>query len=76
MSRRVRGAIAQLSAPQREAFVLYELEGLPGEQIARILGCPIGTVWTRLHYARMEFQRAVEEGDIAVPRTRRADAAG
>jgi RNA polymerase sigma-70 factor (ECF subfamily) len=41
---------------QRETFVLYELEGLEGEQIAEMLAIPIGTVWTRLHHARKKFE--------------------
>ena len=63
INRRVREAVARLSPRHREVFVLYELEGLPGDQVARILDCPIATVWTRLHYARRQFQRAVEDDD-------------
>jgi RNA polymerase sigma-70 factor (ECF subfamily) len=62
VARRVRAAVAALSPRHREAFVLYELEGLSGERIARILDCPLPTVWTRLHYARAEFQRLIEGG--------------
>jgi RNA polymerase sigma-70 factor (ECF subfamily) len=62
ISRRVRAAVAQLSPRHREVFVLYEIEGLSGEQIAGILDCPTSTVWTRLHYARHQFQRAVDGG--------------
>jgi RNA polymerase sigma-70 factor (ECF subfamily) len=68
ITRRVREAVALLGPRQREVFVLYELEGLPGEQVARILDCPVATVWTRLHYARQQFQRAVEEGAPRPPR--------
>ena len=42
-------------------FVLYELEGLQGEEIARALGCPLKTVWTRLFHARRAFAAALEE---------------
>ena len=37
------------------AFVLFEIEGLSGEEIARIQSIPLNTVWTRLHHARREF---------------------
>lgn len=37
-------------------FVLFELEELPGEEIARIVGRPLNTVWRRLHDARKEFE--------------------
>jgi RNA polymerase sigma-70 factor (ECF subfamily) len=80
LARRVREAIAQLSPRHREAFVLYEIEGLSGEQIAGIVDCPLATVWSRLHYARQEFQRAVEAhgldaATVLLP-ARRVDARG
>lgn len=40
---------------RRSAFVLFEIEGLSGEEIARIQEIPVNTVWTRLHVARKEF---------------------
>lgn len=42
---------------KREVFALFELEGLSGEEIADRVGCPVNTVWTRLHHARKEFVR-------------------
>ncbi len=47
--------LQRLPYKQREVFVLYELEELPGEEIARLLGVPLGTVWTRLHHARKRY---------------------
>ncbi len=46
---------------QRTVFVLFELEELSGEQIAAAIGCPIGTVRSRLRLAREFFQRAVTQ---------------
>jgi RNA polymerase sigma-70 factor (ECF subfamily) len=40
---------------RRTAFVLFEIDGLSGEEIARIQDVPLNTVWTRLHHARREF---------------------
>jgi RNA polymerase sigma-70 factor (ECF subfamily) len=40
---------------RRGAFVLFEIDGLSGEEIARIQSVPVNTVWTRLHHARKEF---------------------
>jgi RNA polymerase sigma-70 factor (ECF subfamily) len=76
IGRRVQAAVAQLSPRHREVFVLYELQGVPGEEVARILDCPVATVWTRLHYARQEFQRAIEGAadPEGTPRGRRTDA--
>jgi RNA polymerase sigma-70 factor (ECF subfamily) len=78
LARRTQAALAQLSPSHREVFVLYELQGLTGEQIAEVVDCPVPTVWTRLHYARAEFRRAIEDGRPAraVEEPRRADVAG
>ncbi len=53
----VHRALARLSARKREVLVLFELQGLTGPEIARALGCSEGTVWTRLHYARRDFEK-------------------
>ena len=47
--------LARMSEKRRVAFVLFEIEGYSGEEIADILDVPLGTVWTRLHHARKEF---------------------
>ena len=54
-TRRVERILERMTPKKREVFALFELEGLPGEEIAERLGCPVGTVWTRLHHARAEF---------------------
>jgi len=51
----------QLSPRRRAAFVLFEIEGLSGEEIASLQAIPLGTVWTRLHHARRDFLRLVTE---------------
>jgi RNA polymerase sigma-70 factor (ECF subfamily) len=48
--------LERISEKKRTVFILHEMEGLPGETIARIVGCPLKTVWTRLHHARRELQ--------------------
>lgn len=52
-------ALAGLSQKKREVFVLTALEGLPGDEVARALGIPVATVWTRLHHARLELREAL-----------------
>ena len=49
-------ALERLSAPKREVLLLAEVHGFSGEEIATMLGVPIGTVWTRLHHARREMR--------------------
>jgi RNA polymerase sigma-70 factor (ECF subfamily) len=46
----------QIADKKRTVWILYELEGLPGEAIATIVGCPLKTVWTRLYHARRELE--------------------
>jgi RNA polymerase sigma-70 factor, ECF subfamily len=62
-SRRVQLALESLSEAKRQVFVLFELQGLPGEDIAAALQIPLKTVWSRLFYARKEFQAAVARQD-------------
>lgn len=45
----------ELGEAYRTTFILYELEGLSGEQIATITGAELGTVWVRLSRARRKF---------------------
>jgi len=49
--------LSHMRQKKRDVFVLFELEGLPGEEIARRLRIPVATVWTRLFHARREFAR-------------------
>ena len=48
---RIRQALAFLPESQRIVFILSHLEGLRYAQIAEILGIPVGTVKSRMHYA-------------------------
>jgi RNA polymerase sigma-70 factor (ECF subfamily) len=49
---RVRAAVQDLPAEFREAVVLCELEELSYEEAAQLIGCPIGTIRSRLHRGR------------------------
>ena len=62
---RVRQTLDKMKPLHREVFVLYELEGVDGEAIARVLDCPAATVRRRLHYARQEFEQLLCAGDPA-----------
>ena len=62
-------AIEELPAPFREAVVLSDLEDLSYDEIAGVLGVPVGTVKSRLFRGRRMLQRrlyeyAVSEGII------------
>lgn len=51
--------LASLRPEQREVFVMFELEGLSGKEIAAIVGAPLKTVFSRLRLAREAFAQAV-----------------
>jgi RNA polymerase sigma-70 factor, ECF subfamily len=55
--RLVHGILTRMARKKREVFVLYELEGLSGAEIADALGVSQGTVRSRLFHARRDFLR-------------------
>jgi RNA polymerase sigma factor (sigma-70 family) len=54
---RLAHAFDRLGREQKEAFLLCDVEGLQGTEVARALDLPEGTVWRRLHEARMNLRR-------------------
>ena len=59
----VHAALDQLPAEQREVLVLRFLEDLSYEEIARVIGCQIGTVRSRLHYGKRALHKALDTGE-------------
>lgn len=49
-------AISQLPPGYRTVFVLHDVEGHEHEEIARMLGCSVGTSKSQLHKARMKLR--------------------
>jgi RNA polymerase sigma-70 factor, ECF subfamily len=49
-------AIAQLPPGYRTTFVLHDIEGYEHEEVARIMGCSVGTSKSQLHKARMKLR--------------------
>lgn len=52
----VQKALSKLPEKLRAAILLYDLEGMSYEEIAEALGCPVGTVKSRLFNARMQLR--------------------
>jgi len=52
-------AIDQLPTKMREVFLLCDLDGNSYEETAELVGCPIGTVRSRLHRARYMLQETL-----------------
>src|ERR1700722_15265710 len=59
VGRRVRRALDSLPAEFKLAVVLCDVEEFSYEEIAEIMGCPIGTVMSRLHRGRKLLQRSL-----------------
>jgi len=53
-------ALERLAPPHREVLVLRFLEDLSYDEIAEIVGCPVGTVRSRIHYAKWALRREME----------------
>ena len=49
-------AMLKLSEPHRLVVTLHDVQGLSHEEIAKIMDCNIGTVRSRLFYARQQLQ--------------------
>jgi RNA polymerase sigma-70 factor (ECF subfamily) len=50
-------AIAQLPPGYRAAFILHDIEGYDHEEVARLLGCAVGTSKSQLHKARTKLRK-------------------
>jgi RNA polymerase sigma-70 factor (ECF subfamily) len=59
----VHHALDRLPLQHREILTLYFLEDLSQEEIGRLLGIPLGTVKSRLHYAKLAIHKLLQEGD-------------
>jgi RNA polymerase sigma-70 factor (ECF subfamily) len=54
-------AIAQLSPEHRAVILMKEIDGMQYHEIAESLGCSIGTVMSRLFYARKKLQNLLKD---------------
>ena len=50
-------AIAELPPGYRNVFVLHDVEGYEHHEVAKILGCSVGTSKSQLHKARLKLQK-------------------
>jgi RNA polymerase sigma-70 factor (ECF subfamily) len=64
---RLTNAIDELPEPFREVVILRCVEGFSYRDVASILGCPAGTVMSRLARARALLRRSLLGGDRSEP---------
>ncbi|MBI2301114.1 MAG: RNA polymerase sigma factor [Armatimonadetes bacterium] len=63
--RRLARAVQALPAAHRQVLELATVAGLCQDEVAARLGLPLGTVKSRLYYARRKLRRSLEENDDA-----------
>lgn len=61
---RVRAALARLKPEQRQVLVLCDIEGLSYREIADIMRVPLGTVQSRVFYARKRIKEVLVSQDL------------
>src|SRR5712691_1900490 len=60
-------ALAKLPQEQRQVILLVGMEGMRYEEVAVILGIPVGTVRSRLSRGREQLRRLMDLGEDALP---------
>lgn len=61
LGKRIQNAIAKLSPEHKQVILLREVEGLAYEEIAATIPCSLGTVMSRLFYARKKLQEMLKD---------------
>jgi len=64
LRRTLDAALDRLSPPIRASFVLFAEAGLSYKEIAECQAVPVGTIMSRLHYARRKLQSYLEGIDV------------
>ena len=59
-ARRVHASLGKLSPEHRDVLLLRFMEELTYEQIAEVVDCSVGTIRSRIHYAKSALRRQLE----------------
>jgi RNA polymerase sigma-70 factor, ECF subfamily len=60
LQERLNDAMQKLSIRHRTVVTLFEIDGLSHQEIAEIMNCSVGTVRSRLHYAKQQLQSELQ----------------
>lgn len=60
LQERLNVAMQKLSIKHRTVVTLFEIDGLSHQEIAEVMGCSVGTVRSRLHYAKQLLQAELQ----------------
>ncbi len=74
LAQEIERALAQLPEEQRMMILLADVEEMSYREIAEVIGCPIGTVMSRLHRARKAVQKHLVAQAVQLGIVREADA--
>jgi RNA polymerase sigma-70 factor (ECF subfamily) len=61
LQQKLNAALLKLSEPHRMVVVLHDVQGVSHDEIAEMMDCNIGTVRSRLFYARQQLQGFLAE---------------
>lgn len=64
---RVHQALAEIPEDYRLAVVLADMEGFSYKEIAEVVGCPIGTVMSRLYRGRRQLHERLKASSASSP---------
>jgi RNA polymerase sigma-70 factor (ECF subfamily) len=61
LQKKLNEALQTLSEKHRTVVVMHDMQGIPHEEIAKVVGASVGTVRSRLFYARRQMQVELTE---------------
>jgi RNA polymerase sigma factor (sigma-70 family) len=61
LQKKMNEALQTLSEKHRTVVVMHDMQGIPHEEIAKVVGSSVGTIRSRLFYARRQMQAELAE---------------
>jgi RNA polymerase sigma-70 factor (ECF subfamily) len=61
LQKKMNEALQNLSEKHRTVVVMHDMQGIPHEEIAKMVGASVGTIRSRLFYARRQMQAELSE---------------